>query len=246
MASIEDKKPDLRVYIGSTVLFMYLVISTIIIAPLVLLCIGSSFSLRYQVAIFWIKCLFFVLRITCNLTYEVKGLENLPKQNGYIVLSKHQSAWETIALRLFLPPQTTLLKKSLLQIPIWGWALSTLKPIAIDRKNQRQALKMLMKQGVQRLNEGMLVVIFPEGTRVAPGEKKKFNAGGAMLAHKTGAPVIPVAHNSGHYWPRYSFLKFPGKIQVRIGPAIKTIGKSAKEINAEAQAWIENAMTEFE
>lgn len=134
----------------------------------------------------------------------------------------------------------------MLQIPVWGWALATLRPIAIDRDNQRQALKMLMEQGIKRLKEGLIVVVFPEGTRVPLGEKKKFNAGGAMLAHKTGVPVVPLAHNSGQFWSRNSFLKYPGVIQVKIGPVIETEGKKAKDINAEAEAWIENAMMEFE
>ncbi len=243
--NLSSTKNSFKVYLGSSVLFLYIVISTVIFGPIILLCIVLPFSARYWLAQLWIKALFWVLKITCGLTYELQGIENLPKDQSYIVLSKHQSAWETVALRLFLPPQTALLKKSLLWIPIGGWALATLKPIAIDRENQREALKALIDQGIARLQEGLCVVIFPEGTRAAPGENKKFNAGGAMLAQKSGYPVIPLAHNAGEFWPRYSFLKYPGIIQVRIGPAIQTEGKKAKDINAEAEAWIAAAMAEI-
>lgn len=243
--NLSSQKNNLSVYLGSTVLFIYIIISTLIFGPVILLCIFLPFSVRYQLAQLWIKALFWMLKSTCGLSYEVRGLENVPKDQACIVLSKHQSAWETVALRLFLPTQTALLKKSLLWIPLGGWALATLKPIAIDRENQREALKSLIEQGIERLREGMYVVIFPEGTRAAPGENKKFNAGGAMLAQKSGYPVIPLAHNAGEFWPRYSFLKYPGTIQVRIGPVIETEGRKAKDINAEAEAWIAQAMEEI-
>lgn len=204
------------------------------------------FIVRYRLSTGWIQCLMWVLKVACGLTYEVKGLENVPKDQTCVVLSKHQSAWETIALRLFLPPQTALLKKSLLQIPVWGWALATLKPIAIDRANQRESLRTLIAQGRERLDEGLFVVVFPEGTRVAPGDTKKFNAGGALLAEKSGHPVLPLAHNSGEFWPRYSFFKYPGTIRVQIGPVIETVGRKAKDINAEAEQWIAQAMTKLQ
>ncbi len=234
-----------KVYLGSILLFVHIVISTLIISPLIILAAVLPFSFRYFIAGIWIRLLFWVLENVCGLTYEVEGLENLPKDQTFIVLSKHQSAWETIALRLFLPPQTALLKKSLTYIPFGGWALATLKPIAIDRQNKRESLKALIQQGTARLEEGLVVVIFPEGTRAAPGEDKKFSAGGAMLAHHSGYPVIPLAHNAGEFWPRNSFLKFPGVIKVKIGPAIEVQGKKAKEINAEAEAWIAQAMKQI-
>lgn len=242
---LSSRKNSFRVYLGSSLLFAYIVVSTLILGPLIILSAIFPFSVRYWLANLWIKGLFWVLEVTCGLTYEVHGLENIPKDQACIILSKHQSAWETVALRLFLPPQTALLKKSLLWIPVGGWALATLKPIAIDRENQREALKSLIEQGTARLKEGLFVVIFPEGTRAAPGENKKFNAGGAMLAQKSGYPVIPLAHNAGEFWPRYSFLKYPGTIQVKIGPVIATEGRKAKDINAEAEAWIAQAMSEI-
>ncbi|MGR8932528.1 MAG: lysophospholipid acyltransferase family protein [Gammaproteobacteria bacterium] len=237
-----SRKPDFKVYLGSVLFFIYILISTPIVGVLILSSFWLPFSWRYRIADIWINLLLKALKICCGLSYEVEGLENVPKDQAAIILSKHQSAWETIALRQIISPQTAVLKKSLLQIPFGGWALATLRPIAIDRSNQKEALKMLLDQGTERLREGLFVLVFPEGTRVAPGAYKKFNAGGALLAHKSGFPVIPLAHNAGEFWPRNSFLKYPGVIKVKIGPIISTQNKPAKEINAEAEEWIAEAM----
>ena len=240
-----SQKNNLRAYLGSSLLFIYIIVSLPVFGPLILLCALFPFSVRYKAATLWIASVIWLTKVCCGLTYQVEGLENLPKDQVYIVLSKHQSAWETLALRLFLPKQTTVLKRSLTWIPIGGWALATLKPIAIDREQPRTALREIVEQGTQRLKEGFIVVVFPEGTRAAPGENKRFNAGGALLAHKSGYPVIPLAHNAGEFWPRYSFLKYPGTIKVKIGPAIESKGKHTKEINSEAETWITQAMNEI-
>ena len=240
-----SQKKSLRVYLGSILLFIYIFSSVFIYGPLIILCVLLPFSVRYKISCSWVTTVSWMTKICCGLTYQVEGLENLPKEQAYIVLCKHQSAWETLALRSILPTQITVLKQSLTWIPIGGWALATLKPIAINRENQRDALRTLVEQGIERLKDGLVVVIFPEGTRAAPGEDKKFNAGGAMLAHKSGYPVIPLAHNAGEFWPRYSFLKFPGTIKVKIGPVIETKNKKAKEINLEAETWIAQAMKEI-
>lgn len=237
-----SRKADARVYLGSTLLFIYIVFSTLIVGVLILGGFFLPFEARYKIADRWIDSLMAMLKLCCGLSYEVEGLEHVPKDGAAIILSKHQSAWETIALRQFISPQTAVLKESLLRIPFGGWALATLKPIAIDRSAQKEALKMLLEQGTVRLQEGLFVLIFPEGTRVAPGDHKKFNAGGAILASKSGYPVIPLAHNAGEFWPRNSFLKYPGVIKVKIGPMISSEGKSAKEINSEAEDWIDAAM----
>ncbi len=240
-----SQKNSFKVYLGSTVLFLYIVSSVMFFGIAILLCAVLPFQVRYSVANAWVASVLWITKQCCGLSYQVEGLENLPKDQAYIVMSKHQSAWETLSLRILLPKQTTVLKQSLTWIPIGGWALATLKPIAIDRNDQRNALRTLVEKGTERLKEGLVVVIFPEGTRTAPGENKKFNAGGAMLAHKSGYPVIPLAHNAGEYWPRYSFLKYPGTIKVKLGPAIETKNKKAKEINAEAELWISQAMNEI-
>jgi 1-acyl-sn-glycerol-3-phosphate acyltransferase len=239
-------EPNFKIYLGSTLLFIYIFSSLPLFSTLILVSWVLPFSIRYQLSKLWVDSVLWVALVCCDIRCEIDGLENLPKDKAVVVLSKHQSAWETIALRQFLPPQTLLLKKSLLSIPFGGWALATLKPIAIDRENQRQALKKLMTEGTAALKEGLWVVIFPEGTRAAPNEQKKFSVGGAMLAHKNGVAVIPLAHNAGQVWPRYSFLKYPGTIKVKIGSPIEVEGKKAREINAEAEQWILNAMKAIE
>jgi 1-acyl-sn-glycerol-3-phosphate acyltransferase len=239
-------EPDFKIYLGSSLLFIYIFFSMVIFASLIILALILPFSIRYQLSQWWVNSVLFIANICCGIKCEIEGLEHLPKNQAAVVLSKHQSAWETMALRQFLPQQVSLLKRSLLWIPFGGWALATLKPIAIDRENQRNALKTLLNQGSEALKSGLWVIIFPEGTRAASGEHKKFSVGGAMLAHKNACPVIPLAHNAGSVWPRYSFLKYPGIIKVKIGPAIKVEGKKAREINAEAEQWIRQAMNEIE
>jgi 1-acyl-sn-glycerol-3-phosphate acyltransferase len=236
---------DFKIYLGSTLFFIYIILSFTTIGILIILSIFLPFAFRYWLSKIWVTTLLWAAKVFCGISHEIEGLENLPTDHSAIVLSKHQSAWETVAFRLFLPTHVTLLKRSLLWIPIGGWALATLRPIAIDRENQREALKILMEQGTRALNDGLWVLVFPEGTRTAPGEDKKFSAGGAMLAHKTGYPVIPLAHNAGEVWPRYSFLKYPGVIKVKIGAPIETEGKKAKEINELAEEWIKQAMLEM-
>lgn len=235
----------IRIFLGSSIFFICSILAGLIIGALVLLCIPCSFHVRYKIMGLWPAFILWTARLLCGINYEIEGIENINKLQPAIVLSKHQSAWETIALRHMLPMQTVLLKRSLLWLPVLGWAMATLKPIAIDRKNQRAALRLLLDQGTACLNQGLWVIIFPEGTRTAPGGTRKFNAGGAMLAQKTGYPVIPVAHNAGQYWPRYSFLKYPGTIKVKIGPVIESKGRKAADINAEAEAWITQAMKEM-
>jgi len=238
-------KNNFRAYFGSTVFFLYILVSVPTFGPVILLTIFLPFSVRYNLSIAWAASVLWIAKVFCGLSHKVEGLENLPKDQAYIVLSKHQSAWETLATRLFLPKQTAVLKRSLNWMPIGGWVLATLKPIAIDRDKKRAALRTIVEQGIARLKEGFVVVVFPEGTRAAPGEDKEFSIGGALLAQKSGYPVIPIAHNAGEYWPRYSFFKYPGVIKVRIGPAIETKGKKAKQINQEASTWIAQAMSEI-
>lgn len=192
----------------------------------------------------WGKFVVWWLKITCRIRYQIQGVENIPKQ-PVIILCKHQSAWETFALQVFFPMQAWVLKRELLWIPFFGWALASMKPIAIDRKQPRKALQKILKLGQQRLANHIWVVIFPEGTRVAPGEKKPYAISGALLATKTHCPILPVAHNAGHYWPKQGFIKYPGTIQVSIGTLIDPQGKKANEINELAEKWIENEVDNF-
>ncbi|WP_370690802.1 lysophospholipid acyltransferase family protein [Methylicorpusculum sp.] len=234
-----------RLYIGSSVLFVCIFVTATMVGFLILLSTPFSYWLGYQFAKYWCALVIWMAKFFCGLTYDIQGLEHIKECPVAIALCKHQSAWETLAMRWLLPEQATLLKRSLLWFPVWGWALGMLKPIAIDRKNAVGALRTLIEKGTLYLKQGSWVVIFPEGTRTAPGEKIKFNAGGAMLAQKTGVPIIPIAHNAGEFWPRYSFLKYPGCIKVVIGPPIESGNRKAQDINAEAEAWIHNTMKQI-
>jgi 1-acyl-sn-glycerol-3-phosphate acyltransferase len=179
-----------------------------------------------------------------GLRYRVEGRENIPAGNA-IILAKHQSTWETLAMQQVFPPQVWLLKRELLKIPFFGWGLALLEPIAIDRNAGRKALKQLAEIGKDRLGQGLWVVVFPEGTRTAFGDKGQYQVGGAYLAEKSGYPVVPVAHDAGRFWPRHSFLKYPGEIRMVIGKPIESRGRKAGEINREVEEWIEARMAEF-
>lgn len=184
------------------------------------------------------------LRITCGITHQVTGLENLPGE-PCIVLCRHESTWETLFLQTIFAPQATLIKRELLWIPFFGWAFLTLRPIAIDRRDGRRALRQLIVEGKSRLQSGSWVVLFPEGTRLPVGVAGKFQAGGAALASATGFPVLIVAHNAGSYWPAHAFRKHPGVIQAVISEPIETRGLSTKEIQQRAMERMETLMRQL-
>ncbi len=193
---------------------------------------------RYRIISGWSRLVVRLARALCGIRWTVEGREHLPAKPA-VILAKHQSAWETLAFQEIFPPQVLVLKKELLWIPFFGWGLALMSPIAIDRANGRAALRDIARRGKERLAQGFWVVIFPEGTRVRVGEKRDYQQGGAWLAAQCGVPVVPVAHNAGRLWPRNAFLKRPGEVTVRIGPAIPTTGRDAKQISADAEAWIE-------
>ena len=200
------------------------------------------YRLRFRLIIGWWTgfCLRW-LRWTCGIGYRVDGLDNVP-ETPCIVLCRHESTWETLFLQQLFQPQATLIKKELLHIPFFGWAFRTLRPIAIDRSQQRKALRTLIEVGTSRLDDGIWVVLFPEGTLMPAGEIGRFQPGGAALASATGAPVRIVAHNAGSYWPAHAFRKRPGEIRVLIGEPVVTEGRSTKEIQAECATRFETLM----
>ncbi len=193
---------------------------------------------RYRIISGWSQLVMLLARALCGIRWRVEGGEQLPRRPA-VILSKHQSAWETMAFQVIFPPQTYLLKRELLWIPFFGWGLALMSPIAIDRSRGMAALRQLVRRGKERLAQGFWVVVFPEGTRLAPGERRKYQLGGALLAEHSGAPVVPVAHNAGLLWPRKAFVKRAGVITVRIGPTIDSAGRDAATINALAEQWIE-------
>lgn len=188
--------------------------------------------------IFWLK-------VCCGVKVRVTGRENLPQDGGYVVVANHSSEWETLFLQTLVRPQCTVLKKELLKIPFFGWALGLLKPIAIDRSQRRGALKQLLTEGKSRLEEDIPVIIFPQGTRVPVGKMGKFNKGGAMLALSAGVPVIPLIHDAGHYWPGKQFAKTPGTVQVHVGEPIPVEGRTVDEIHEDMVNWLEQHMKDL-
>lgn len=224
-------------------LFFYLgqTISTLVFVPICLLAYPLSFHARYYIVTRWTVFNLWWLKLCCGVHYRIEGRENIPQQPG-IVMCKHQSAWETLALQLLFVPQVWILKRELLQIPIYGWGLASMQPIAIERSSAIKSFRQIVEQGCERLKKDLWVIIFPEGTRVAPDSRQKYLPGGGLLAEKSGAMITPVAHNAGYLWPRNSFIKQPGTITMVIGPVIDPAGKSASEITREVEQWIEETV----
>lgn len=228
----------------SALFSLVFIVTVPLFALLVVLCFPFPFRTRYAVATRWSRLNLWWLARICNLRYEVSGREHIPAETA-IIFSKHQSTWETLALQEIFPPQVWVLKKELLWVPFFGWGLAMLGSIAIDRKAGRKAIEQLVTQGRQRLESGRWVVVFPEGTRMAPGQKGRYRIGGAILAEHTGHSVVPVAHNAGEFWPRRGFIKRPGVIRVVIGPPIPVQGRTAADILKDAENWIEQTMGEI-
>jgi 1-acyl-sn-glycerol-3-phosphate acyltransferase len=196
------------------------------------------FPKRFLLARFWGWVLLKALKWTCELDYVVEGRENLPAGN-HIALWKHSSSWETIAMAVVFPQQVWVLKRELLLIPFVGWGIRQLHAIGIDRRSKHTAVSQIVTQGKQRLEEGDWIMIFPEGTRMALGETRRYGVSGALLAAEAGRLIVPVAHDAGKFWPRRGLMKKPGRIHVWIGPPIEAVGKDARAVNEEAQKWIE-------
>ena len=226
-------------------IFYLLFLSTTVIlyaVPISILGWIVPFKITSRISQQWALINLWALRTFCRLDYRVEGKENMPSSNC-IILCKHQSAWETIALRALLPPEHTwVLKRELLWVPFFGWALAPLHPIAIDRKAGRRAIRQLIKEGKYRLGQGRWIVIFPEGTRVAPGQRKPYGHGGGILAQKSGYPILPIAHNAGVFWRRRGINKHPGCIDVVIGKPLDTKGLSSTDITRRAEDWIESCV----
>jgi len=217
----------------------------IVITPLYFLIVLAAFPLpplsRYRITSGWAHLMLYLLRMICGIDYRIIGAERIPGTPS-IILSKHQSAWETLAFQQIFPPQVWVLKKELLRVPFFGWGLAMTSPIAIDRNSGKAALKQIVEQGKDRLKKGFWIVIFPEGTRIAPGHKGKYRIGGAWLATHTNVLVVPVAHNAGEYWGKNALLKLPGTITVSIGDPIDPTGMDPENLNTKVESWIEAEM----
>ncbi|MFQ5935079.1 MAG: lysophospholipid acyltransferase family protein [Acidiferrobacterales bacterium] len=232
-------------YLRSALFNATMGLSLLIYAPLSLLTFLLPPLARYRFITQWSRFHVWLAWHLCGLHYRVEGRERLPPGPA-IIMSKHQSTWETLAFQHIFPPVTWVLKRELMRVPLFGWALALLRPIAIERGTGRRAVEQVVKQGRERLAAGLWVLVFPEGTRMPPRTRGRYKMGGAVLASATGYPVVPVAHNAGSFWRRRGFVKLPGMIRVVIGPVIESKGRTAEEINARAGEWIEATMEQLE
>lgn len=203
-----------------------------------------SYPLAWFLASTWARWILVWARWSCGIRHEISGWENVPSRPA-VIMSKHQSAWETLFIAASFPPQCWIIKRELLWLPFVGWGLWGVKSIAIDRSSGVSARDQIVQQGARRLAEGIWVSIFPEGTRVPVGKRGRYGIGGALLATRTGTPILPVAHNAGEFWGRYAFRKHAGTVKVVIGPLIPTEGRDAVSVNRELEGWIEDRMREI-
>lgn len=240
------KKPSLLLYLRATLFYIGFYPVTLIFAAFCVL-VGWVLPFNSRFKLFTLMNYFsmFWLRLCCGVKYQVEGLDRLPKDSAYVVVANHSSEWETLFLQTLIRPQSAVLKQELLRIPLFGWALGMLKPIALDRSKRRGALKQLLTEGKARLAEGINVVIFPQGTRVETGKLGKFNKGGAMLAASGQVPVVPLAHDAGLFWPGKSYVKYPGTVTVRIGVPVAVTDRSVDEIHTDSIGWLEAQMRDL-
>lgn len=227
----------MRKWFGAVAFQAGFVLSIAVWAPVVLALFWLRPIPRYRVISQWGRFNVWWIKVTCGLSYEVHGRENIPA-TPCVILAKHQSTWETLAFQWIFPPHVWVLKRELLWIPLLGWGMALSQPIAIAREKQRKAIDQVIQGGRKRLADGRYIIIFPEGTRMPAGRHGRFKLGGARLALAAGCPVVPVAHNAGCFWGRRAFLKEPGVVRVVIGKPISGEGLDAATLNARAEAWI--------
>ena len=228
-------------FLRSLLFSIVMIVVTMVVSTIGILSLPLPFKIRWHIIRLWAVLNLWAVEYICGIKYEVSGLENIPPGPA-VIFSKHSSTWETMALQHFFPPQVYVIKRELLWIPFFGWGIAVLNPIAIDRSSGHSAIRQVVDKGTERLKRGEWIVIFPEGTRVRPGEKKRYKMGGAILAAESGYPIVPVAHNAGYYWQKGQFIKKPGTIKVVIGPVIPVTERKPEEIIKDVENWIESTM----
>lgn len=232
-------------WLRSLLYMLFLTVTVIPYAVLCTLCAPLPLRWRYRITMGWPRMAVWGARVILGIRWQVKGWENLPDA-PVVLLSKHQSAWETLFFPAYMPRELCFVyKRELHRVPFFGWGLALVKMIAIDRSDARGAMEQVMRLGAEKLADGRWPILFPEGTRVPPGQAGRYLPGGARLAVHAGVPVVPVAHNAGEVWPRNAFVKKPGLITVSIGPPISSEGISGAELNRRVQAWIEAEMRQI-
>ena len=216
-----------------------------VVTPIYAILVLLSFWLpplpRFKFITGWCCIVLAAARWICGIRHRVVGAENIPpRREPHVVMSKHSSTWETLALNFLFPPLAFVAKKELLSIPFFGWAFTLASPITIDRKAGKDAMEQIVEQGRERIRQGFWIVVYPEGTRIRDGTRAHYKTGGARLAIALGLPIVPVAHNAGYLWPKGVRGKRPGTLTVSIGPSIPSAGKDMQTLTSEVETWIEN------
>ena len=217
-------------YLGYVLITVVLSTSFILLFPLL------KSSGRHRIAAAWCRSILRWLKLSCGISYTVEGAGNLNRCPA-VYLANHQSSFEAILFYQLIYPVSPILKRELLQIPFWGWALRLLKPVAIDRSKPREAARSLMAQGEAILKEGNSIIIFPEGSRSEPGVVGRFSRGGTALAAAAKVPIVPIVHNSGYAWPSHRFIKLPGVVSIKVSYPIHVTDRSVKNLTHDVEQW---------
>ena len=230
--------------IGSVIFNAFFYLSLIPITTIIIsLYFFISTKLLQKLGAMWIKVILNALKFLCGVSWKVEGIENIPR-TPCIVVSNHQGQWESFFLQTLFIPSTSIIKKELLLIPLFGWALRCMKPITLNRLNRVSSLKKVIKKGVIKLKNGFSIILFPEGTRISPEKGiQPFAKSCGLLSVKSGFPVLPICHNSGKYWKNKKFIKSPGEVVLRIGEPI--LGRDPKVITNDAYNWVKNNYEEI-
>ena len=231
-------------HVRSLLFTVLLFVSPLLPCLLVVLSGALPYRFRMAIAVTWANLVLWMLKVICGLDYVVEGRENLPEKPGVLMI-KHTSAWEVIAQFCIFDNQSWVIKRELMWAPFIGWALLFMRPIPVNRGAGHAAVEQVIKKGSQRMREGMGVMVFPEGTRMEPGQTRRYGMSGALLALEVDRPILPIAHNAGDFWLRRGLLKKPGTIRLVIGPPIEVTGKEPRALNLEIQTWIEGKMREI-
>ncbi len=233
-----SRETTVRSWLGPLAFWPGFVLWTTLMTAALLVLLPLPYGRRLAFTRYWSRFNIWWIRVTLGIRHRVHGLEHVP-DGPVVVLCKHQSTWETLVLQDILPPQVWVLKRELLWIPVIGWGFALTGAIALDRRRGKAAVQKLLERGTARLKAGHSVLIFPEGTRIPVGQRGRFKIGGALLATHAGVPVLPVAHNAGYLWPRHGWRKWPGTVDLVIGPPVDTTGLEPEEVNRRVQEWIE-------
>lgn len=235
-----------NLFIRSLVFSIYSLTSMVIYSFLCLAALPLPLRYRHKLVRSYLHAYMYLFKKICLIDYQIHGKENIPKDRVGIILSKHQSTWETFFLPLLFHEPAIILKRQLLWIPFFGWGLAVIDPIAINRSDKTSAMQQIIQKGRKCLEAGRWILIFPEGTRVPPGQIGNYKLGGCRLAAATGFPVLPIAHNAGRFWPKRSFIKQPGTIHMVIGPLIESEDRTPEQILEMAKGWIEDTVSNID